>query len=95
MCMDCSEVDFLIPDVMYDHVGSYHFFAIIFFQSISRPALSCFKVTSSLCFNFLTSLLNLCIVEHCIALLNALFYILVSATSSLLLCSNKHRGWSF
>jgi hypothetical protein len=45
-------------------VGSYHFFAIIFFQSISRPALSCFKVTSSLCFNFFTPLLNLCSM-HC------------------------------
>ncbi len=41
-------------------VGSYHFFAVIFFQSVSRPALSCFMVTSSLCFNFFTPLLNLC-----------------------------------
>jgi hypothetical protein len=45
-------------------VGSYHFFAIIIFQSISGPALSCFKVTSSLCFNFFTPLLNLCSM-HC------------------------------
>lgn len=73
MCMDCSEVNFnpgcyvLSWHGTCPHqevVGSYHFFAIIFFQSISRPVLSCFKVTSSLCFNFFTPLLNLCSM-HC------------------------------